>query len=358
MAQKESYSLVLKPIGLVQASSSDTPGGLDEWLNNDDSSILHELNSPVISEDKTAMPVMANIVNKLTDTPEQRVIQVESIIVNESENGFNIMEGGKETALQNGDVITLGDIGFKVEILCETVIEYAGPQRRYDFDSLSTSHADSWSNNTPPDPFSNSSPNGPVSHESRPVLSSEQGYTTQKSGHDPLAFLYNGDSHQQSMPLPQEYNLHAYDQAPELLTSNSTISLNTGLSVDTTGRHSLNNSRYESTPQNHYESTNTDQSNQGNILRDIGINSEQNSSMLSGRFGTSAKTLDQKSPMDMLDEYLDEPAVVNAPASYPQTYQTPPGNFQSYPAPKPFYNETSSKSITGSIKGILKKLIS
>lgn len=335
MTKRMKYSLSLRPFFGNSNVNNAAPNSADEWLNNDSSNILQSLDNAFNPDNN--QPNITNVMHKLSNSPEKRIINVDQLVITETERGFNILESNAQTTLKDDDIISIGGVQFQVRILSEAIVEYEGPQRRYDFDTLNANQQDSWTQ-TPEqnDPFLA----GPA-----PMISGRT--STAAPAHDPLSFLYSGTEQQ---PSYQHALSHQHNQAPEVLSPHSTIPLSQGLNIDTRNRYTPTRTHGE-LPQA-YDTSYSEPA--GNILNDLGINGTQNSSILSGRYGQSGKTLDEKSPLDMLDEYLDEPISPNLPAQY-TTIQSPPA----YPAPRPFHHDvTPDSSITRSLKGVFKKLIS
>ena len=326
MTKRMKYSLKLTPISGISSVIRHEKNHSDEWLDNDSSNILQNAN------DNANQTSPASITGTLSNSPEKRTINVEQLIITETEGGFNILESNAQTTLKDDDIINVGATCFQVSITGEAIVEYAGPQRRYDFDTLSSGQHDSWAQTIEQsDPFTTA-----------PAITPGHSHTPTPS-HDPLSFLYSGmERHTYQAPIDH------HNQAPEILTNLSTMPVSRGLHIDTHSHYSPISTQGEMPQPVEPEMSNPP----GNILNDLGINSAQNSTILSGRYGQSGKTLDEKSPMDMLDEYLEEPTP-NLPTQMISHSPT------AYPTPKPFHDDLSEDaSITRSIKGMFKKLIS
>ncbi len=340
MTRRIKYSLRLKPINGAITKGLHTTDHDDEYPDSCDANMPQPFSSALNSSND--QPSMPDSISELSDSPEQRVIKVDELVIHETEHGFNILESNEHTTLKEGDIITVGKTYFQVHIMSEAIVEYQGPQRRYDFDTLNPSQHDSWAQPTEHN-LHQANRNDPFLTANSPTISGHSSAPT--TIHDPLSFLYSGIEQRAG-----HHPLDHHNQAPEVLRTHSTVALSQGLSIDAHS-HYTPACTHNKSSQPSYEPGLTAPA--GNILNDLGINSARNSTILSGRYGQSGKTLDEKSPMDMLDEYLDEPGTSNLPV------QASAHNTFTYAAPGPLYhNTTPEESITRSIKGMFKKLIS
>lgn len=272
------FTLKLIPIiGQDEFKSPLKEAGHDDWLNNDDVSLL---DTTVVQNTKATNEQGLNqLLDQLVHHSSHRIHQKETLEIKSMPNGFVLIDGNKLVVLQDDDVIRLPTILLKVKIQQEHIVNYDS-EKANDVTAISSapeiediwssSHEANYQGNRFADPFAFSG----TTHQ-KDILASQQ---------DPLDFLYH--------PNSGGSRSHFRDD---------------GLTINT---KQYSNSAAPSL--------------EGNVLNDLGI--DESSSTIAQRNYHSGKTsyLEQ-SPMDMLDEYLDTSETIsydsNIPNFSPQSFR-------------------------------------
>ncbi len=308
------FTLSLIPINKISDSNQTEQ---EEWLNNDDVSLLN-MDVAQDSEKKDASDDDLNLIlNQLSSHPEQRIIEKEILEIKSTSQGFELVGEGETVLLKDDDVIRLPAMLLKVRIKQEHVVAYEEKNAGEDVampiseveDIWSTSQDSNYKGNRFVDPFANCSPSNKNS------FSSPQ---------DPLDFLYNPNAG--SSQAIQ--NRPAHNAAPDVSFYGQQGLESDALTINTQQSYQPAQSVYPDSSTEIPFSSQTDVASEGNVLNDLGIN--EASSTIAQRSYTSGKPsyLDQ-SPMDILDEYLDEQVPISYDGSNPPIY--PPNNFSQEP---------------------------
>lgn len=277
--KKFKHSLILVPT-IIKNTPNGPQTSEEDWLGNDASQLLNNIDNSLFN----ISSAQANTPSSIVDA-NHNIIKVEKLIVSEFDNGFLLQEEKNKTQLKKGDIIQIGEATFSVDIKKEIISEINEPTHRKNV-KTENQLFDITAKTTTPSYF-------------------PEKLKTSTTSMDTLGFLYSSNKNDFTQHTENNSMLNAQNEHQEAFNLNQqtgiplqripTLELQTDYnSLQSQGR-SLNYEEIDQKPQT-----------EGKILRDLGINSEQNSRILSSEYGQSGKTLDEKSPLDMLDEYLDD----------------------------------------------------
>lgn len=289
----------------------------DDWLNNDDVSLL---DTTVVQNTKaTDEQGLNQLLDQLANHSAHRIHQKETLEIKSTPNGFVLIDGNKLVVLQDDDIIRLPTVLLKVKIQQEHVVNYDS-EKANDVTAISSapeiediwssSHEANYQGNRFADPFAASG-----------TANQKGNFASQQ---DPLDFLYDPHSGSKSNTFPASV---------EILNNRSNFR-DDGLTINT-------KQSYQPAQSNHLESRYSNSSapsSEGNVLNDLGI--DESSSTIAQRNYHSGKTsyLEQ-SPMDILDEYLDTSETISYDSNIPNL--SPP----SFHSQEPFGVNSSDRYI-------------
>lgn len=357
--------LTLRLTPIRQPAAPAVKPAADDWLENNDADLLSSVEAKAKTD--TGNANIADVLSSIADDDDTRILHVNHIEIKQTNDHFMLATDNGPVALQNGDVIAVGETPLKVSIHKETIVAYEGPARKPETDYASPDANDIWSaanantNNRFSDPFASNSP-----YPLHTPASTTQSNVTA----DPLGFLYGSSAQQPSqvnnlLPgtsvLPGNISGFShtlpYDQVPTTNMHIPSMPLpgNSGLNVDTQQHYTPTHMSEPQDQRYRQGRAETPVGADGNILRDLGINEQHNATIVNRDYTQGSHPFTEQSPMDMLDEYLSDDSAV-APQTMPQPQYH-------YPAPVipavPHTPATAGKTtdVVHSLKNVFKKII-
>ncbi len=382
------FTLKLMAVDSAVGGSAQLPAIVESeanWLDNDSPDLLAPMAANNAGSQNTS------VLDHLVTSGSSNLYSVSELLIQQNDQGFSLLTQKGRVQLQNGDIIKLGSQSLKAVIVKEHIVPLNPQQvpmvsrkaQSEPIDDIWAAPTQSSASFSPSskyiDPFAttNHAPvtTGLSSYQKPVVKTNQNSYDNQ----DPLGFMYS-NSQNARRPEPSVRNSSqnllgapysaGMPMIADTLPSRGRQNDDGGLSVNS---HQAYNRSSMSGPSNYREAAPAPSSqslnpNQGNILKDLGIDS--NTSLLAQRqVGTGKTTFDEQSPMDMLDEYLNDNMSAVRGRYVPPRPANGNGNGNNYPAMRPaarlaapdYYStpEVQEKpALFGKVSGFFKKLAS
>lgn len=270
---KLDLTLILKPINTLVK-----PGASDDWLNNDDPSLLRGF-----SHFQANNPELGSVIEKISavNNNKPKTYQVEYIQIKQQLDNFLLFAESQWLCLENGDVIVTGGTALEVKIQKKQVVMNPDPNLAA-VELPANSSEDFWEI--------------PSKRLDASVI------TVQNIMQDPLTFLFGtatpstADSMSTLIPQTSGMGSMPYDPVAILQSPMPMLVSRAGEFQQIASLSSKNMEITRNSP------------GAGNILQELGIgetSSSQSTIYQSGYF--AKKSLAEQSPADNLDEFLSDP---------------------------------------------------
>lgn len=280
---KIELTLSLIPLLSVNEQTLDSDSvELDDWLEKSDEGLIN-FDTKINNEKEFGIEnkALIDVLSQLSSTPNQQIYNTKTLAIKQFERGFVMLVGNRFVVLHSGDIIQLSGILLKVEIKQEYLIK---PIPNEEGVIITPEIDDIWSgaqesaqhDNQFADPFSQQF--DPLQRQSSACLN------------DPLGFLYHDPK--------SKHNKNILPLSKDSST----------LNISTRTLYHPSSSVYPDEIFNPQEVglNGKGEFSDGNVLNDLGID-EAGSTIVKRNYNSGKSSYQEQSPMDMLDEYLDEP---------------------------------------------------
>ncbi len=357
----------------------------NSWLQNDNADLLDLKGLDQLVSDESEIVIdqpekkqsirknkntMQDLLSQLSDEGDGQIYKATALVIEYQSEGYYLStEELPPVLLKTGDYIALPNLIFKVDLAIEHIVQHRldeedqVPASSRDFNDIWTAPSENSSGqagNRYADPFfrADAKSASTVQTGVRTQNDFDRSIYSTRHDNDPLNFLYDSSSKKSqenyllggepsfsSRPL-DGLSINTQEKYQPVGASRMTQLYDHGDSNDRSSNRATVNSAVDTVS----SSLLSDRSSleEGNVLNDLGIN-EQSSIIAQKTYQSGKPSFQEQSPMDILDEYLDDNKEMGYYSDHPHSPHTNYSQFQSVTS-----NNANPISITQACKKLLK----